>query len=486
MSATPICATIKIPSPLRRFTAGEAQLSLQAATVADALEQLCRQYPELRLQLLEPSGGLRSFVNLYLDKEDIRSLQGLATPLSVNSQIRIVPAIAGGASVESQAEPPPALPELNAQEMGRYSRHLMLPELGKAGQQKLKQARMLVVGAGGLGSPLCLYLAAAGVGTLGIVDPDSVEESNLQRQVLFGVSDLGAFKAERAAKRLRDLNPHIDIHSHRQALTADNALALIGDYDLVIDGTDNFPTRYLVNDACVMLGKPNIYGSIFRFDGQATLFSYQDGPCYRCLYPQPPPPGLVPSCAEGGVLGVLPALIGSIQATEAIKLATGIGTTLKGRLLLYDALQMQFDELRIQRDPHCCLCGEQPSQTQLVDYQQFCGIAAPEPHPFDEISVEQLQQRLAGPEPPLLVDVREAFEVEICRIPGARHVPVQQVEQHLHQWDRQAELVVHCKSGVRSAKVCALLLEHGFRRPLNLSGGVLAWVERIDPSQQRY
>lgn len=379
------------------------------------------------------------------------------------------------------------LPPLSAEEMGRYSRHIMLPELGKSGQQKLKQARMLLVGAGGLGSPLCLYLAAAGVGTLGVIDPDTVEDSNLQRQILFGISDIGASKSERAVLRMRDLNPHLDITPYRETLSAENALSIIRDYDLVIDGTDNFPTRYLVNDACVMLGKPNIYGSIFRFEGQATLFNYEDGPCYRCLYPQPPPPGLVPSCAEGGVLGVLPALIGSIQATEAIKVVTGIGSTLKGRLLLYDALQMQFDEVSIRRDSHCCVCGDHPTQTQLVNYQQFCGIPETmEPLPFGEITPQELQQRMEGDKPPLLLDVREPFEVEICCIPGALHLPMQQVSAHLEEWDRKQEVVVYCKSGARSAKICALLLEQGFHRPLNLKGGILAWIDSVDPSLHRY
>lgn len=379
------------------------------------------------------------------------------------------------------------LPPLSAEEMGRYSRHIMLPELGKPGQQKLKQARVLLVGAGGLGSPLCLYLAAAGVGTLGVIDPDTVEDSNLQRQILFGISDIGASKSERAVLRMRDLNPHLDITPYRETLSAENALSIIRDYDLVIDGTDNFPTRYLVNDACVILDKPNIYGSIFRFEGQATLFNYEGGPCYRCLYPQPPPPGLVPSCAEGGVLGVLPALIGSIQATEAIKVVTGIGTTLNGRLLLYDALHMQFDEVSIKRNSGCCVCGDHPTQTQLVDYQQFCGIpVTEEPPPYGEITPRELQQRLQSADPPLLLDVREPFEVEICHIPGALHLPMQQVSAHLEEWDRKQEIVVHCKSGARSAKICALLLEQGFRRPLNLKGGILAWIDCVDPSQHRY
>lgn len=321
-------ALLKIPSPLRRFTDGAPQVSVEASTVKDALAQLYQRYPEIRAQL-EEDGKLRHFVNLYLDSTDIAHLDGLDTVLVEDCELRIVPAIAGGTQ---------PLPDLSPAELSRYSRHLLLPEVGKVGQQKLKASRVLIIGAGGLGSPLCLYLAAAGVGTLGIVDHDQVDETNLQRQVIFGVSDIGSNKAERAAARVADLNPNVRTRTYTEPLTSANALEILADYDVVIDGTDNFPTRYLVNDACVLLNKPNVYGSIFRFEGQASVFNYDGGPCYRCLYPEPPPPGMVPSCAEGGVLGVLPATIASMQANEALKIITGSGKVMSGRLVLYDAL----------------------------------------------------------------------------------------------------------------------------------------------------
>ncbi|MBR9911544.1 MAG: molybdopterin-synthase adenylyltransferase MoeB [Gammaproteobacteria bacterium] len=379
------------------------------------------------------------------------------------------------------------LPELNAGELARYSRHLTLPEFGKLGQQKLKAAKVLVVGAGGLGSPLCLYLAAAGVGTLGIVDPDRVDESNLQRQVLFGVSDIGENKAARAARRLQDLNPNTRTRVYDTALTAANALEIIGDYDLVIDGTDNFPTRYLVNDACVILGKPNVYGSIFRFEGQASVFHHQGGPCYRCLFPQPPPPGSVPSCAEGGVLGVLPAIIASIQATEAVKIITGMGTSLSGRLLLYDALDMKFEELRLHRNTDCLVCGDNPSVRQLIDYQQFCGVPSQAPAAaYPEISVQVLKQRLEAGESLLIVDVRESYERDICKLPNSVHIPMQALAEHLPELPREREIIVHCKSGGRSAMVCEQLLAEGFTAPTNLKGGILAWADEIDSDMTRY
>ncbi len=470
-------ATVKIPSPLRHFTGSQSQLTLEAATVQEALDQLLIQCPQLRPQLLDDDGHLRNFVNLYLNKVDIREQQGLATALQDNCELRIVPAIAGGEE----------LPLLKPDELIRYSRHLTLPEVGIAGQQKLKAAKILIVGAGGLGSPLCLYLAAAGIGSLGIIDYDQVDESNLQRQILFGVSDLGESKARRAAARIRDLNPFTEVRTYEQALKADNALDIIADYDLVIDGTDNFPTRYLVNDACVLLDKPNIYGSIFRFDGQASVFHYDGGPCYRCLYPEPPPPGMVPSCAEGGVLGVLPAIIASIQATEAIKITTGIGEVLSGRLLLYDALQMRFDELQVRRKTTCSLCGDKPSITELIDYETFCGIPpTPARVPWGEISVGELKSRLENEESLTIVDVREPYEWEICHLATARLIPVNDFANHLHEFDPDQEIILHCKSGSRSAQVCQFLLDQGFARPVNLQGGILAWAREIDPAMKQY
>ena len=405
---------MKIPSPLRRFTDNQSQINLDANTAEEAISLVCQQYPQIKTQLVGEDGKLRNFVNVYLNKEDINQKQGLSTPLKENDELRIVPAIAGGEET---------LPELNAAELTRYSRHLMLPEVGIEGQQKLKAAKVLIIGAGGLGSPLCLYLAAAGVGSIGIVDHDDVDETNLQRQIIFGVSDIGLNKAERAAIRMRELNPNTQIQTYQTLLNAENALDIIKDYDLIIDGTDNFPTRYLVNDACVLLNKPNIYGSIFRFEGQASVFNYMDGPCYRCLYPESPPPGMVPSCAEGGVLGVLPAIIASIQATEAVKIITGIGKTLSGRLLLYDALLMQFEELTLHKNPQCSLCGEQPNITELIDYQQFCGIPAKSEMPqYEEISVRALKLRQDNGETLIILDVREPFERDICRLENSLHI----------------------------------------------------------------
>ncbi len=469
---------IKLPSPLRRFTDAHSQVEVEASTVAEAIEILCQRYPDIKPQLVDDQGILRNFVKLYLDKVDINQLAGMETLLNEGAELRIVPAIAGGQQ---------QLPGLDAAELARYSRHIMLPEFGKEGQQKLKASRVLIVGAGGLGSPLCLYLAAAGVGTLGIVDHDCVDESNLQRQVLFGVTDIGHNKAARAARRLRDLNPHTKVRVYETALTAANALEIIQDCDLVVDGTDNFPTRYLVNDACVLLGKPNVYGSIFRFDGQCSVFNYQGGPCYRCLYPEPPPPGMVPSCAEGGVLGVLPAIIASIQATEAIKIITGIGQSLSGRLLLYDALGMQFEELGLNKSPHCVICSDQPSLTQLVDYQHFCGIAAdPQQTPVEEISVQALKERLDAGELITILDVREPYERDICHIDGSRHIPMQEISDHIDEFERDREIIVHCKSGTRAAQVCELLGQQGFKRPKNLEGGILAWAREIDPGMRTY
>ncbi|MCX4024828.1 molybdopterin-synthase adenylyltransferase MoeB [Endozoicomonas sp. SM1973] len=471
-------ATIKIPSPLRRFTQQQSSLILEANTVEEAIHSLCSQYPELKLQLFDEAGQLRNFVNLYLNKVDIKQQHGMQTQLPKNSELRIVPAIAGG-SIAEQA--------LSPAELSRYSRHLMLPEIGEAGQLKLKAARVLIIGVGGLGSPLSLYLAASGIGKLGIIDHDVVEESNLQRQILFTNNDLDAAKVLQAKAKLTALNPYVNISTYNEALTTDNALNIIKDYDLIIDGTDNFPTRYLVNDACILLNKPNIYGSIFRFEGQATVFHYQDGPCYRCLYPEPPPPGLVPSCAEGGVLGVLPGLIATIQATEAIKIITDTGESLSGRLILYDALSMRFDELAIQKDTNCCVCGNKPSITKLIDYQQFCGIPKqPAQKQYQEISVAQLKQRIDAGEVLTILDVREQYEVNICRIKNSVHIPMAEVASQLNQFDKTQEIIVHCKTGGRSAKTCELLLQHGFKKLVNLSGGIIAWANEIEPSMVKY
>jgi len=381
------------------------------------------------------------------------------------------------------------LPSLSNEEIRRYSRHLILPEFGMEGQRKLKQGSVLLIGTGGLGSPLALYLAAAGVGHIGLVDFDIVDESNLQRQIIHGTSTLGIRKTESAKMRLRDLNPHIDIATYDVQITSDNAFDLIRPYDVIVDGTDNFPTRYLTNDACVMLGKPNVYGSIFRFEGQATVFSPKHGgPCYRCLYPEPPPPGLVPSCAEGGVLGVLPGVIGTIQATEAIKLLTGIGEPLIGRLLLYDALAMRFRELKLRRNPDCPVCGDHPTVTELIDYQQFCGISPEEAHrdATIEITPAEVADWLHSDNPPFLLDVREPNEWEICRIPGAVRISVNELAERMNELDSAVEMVVYCRSGVRSARAVELLRQAGFRKVKNMAGGILRWSDEVDPGVPKY
>jgi adenylyltransferase/sulfurtransferase len=367
-----------------------------------------------------------------------------------------------------------------------------MPEVGVEGQRKLKAAKVLCIGAGGLGSPVAMYLTAAGVGTLGLVDFDVVDFSNLQRQILHGTPDVGRSKLASAQDRLRALNPEIGIETYETALSSQNALELFEPYDVIVDGTDNFPTRYLVNDACVLLGKPNAYGSIFRFEGQASVFFAKEGPCYRCLYPEPPPPGLVPSCAEGGVLGVLPGIIGTIQAMETIKLILGIGEPLIGRFLIFDALRMKFRELKLKKDPDCPVCGTHPTVTQLIDYEQFCGIhpAAPEPvavqNTATDITSVELKQRLDHGDNLTLVDVREPNEYQINRIPGTVLIPLGDIPKRYTELNPDAEIVVHCKMGGRSAKAADFLRSVGFKKVLNLKGGILDWIDKVDPTQPKY
>ena len=386
---------------------------------------------------------------------------------------------------------PIELPELTRDDLTRYARHLILPEVGIEGQQKLKAARVLCVGTGGLGSPLAFYLAAAGIGTLGLVDFDVVDASNLQRQIIHSTKDVGRKKLDSAEEKLVALNPAIKVIKHETMLTSTNALEILRDYDIVVDGTDNFPTRYLVNDACVLLGKPNVYGSIFRFEGQASVFATREGPCYRCLYPEPPPPGMVPSCAEGGVLGVLPGLVGVIQATEAIKLILGKGEPLVGRLLLVDALTMRFRELKLRKSPDCPVCGAKPTVTKLIDYQQFCGI---EPKATQEktlnngipqMSVQELKQRLDGGEDVFVLDVREPYEIQIANI-GGKLIPMNEVPGRLAEIPQDREVVVYCRSGARSQRVAEFLAQQGHPNVKNLAGGILAWANQIDPTMSKY
>ena len=479
--------TVRIPTPLRPFTGHQAAVTLEGATIGEVLSQLTATYTDLRPHLYDKDGRLRSFVNVYLNDEDIRHLGREATPIGAADTVSIVPSVAGGVGV---AEPP----ELTRDEVQRYSRHLILPEVGLDGQRKLKAARVLCVGAGGLGSPAALYLAAAGVGTLGLVDFDVVDVTNLQRQILYSTLDVGRPKLEAAAERLTGLNPDLNVRTHETRLTSANALDLFRQYDVIVDGADNFPTRYLVNDACVLTGKPNAYGSIFRFEGQASVFATPDGPCYRCLYPEPPPPGLVPSCAEGGVLGVLPGIVGTIQATEALKLILGSGTTLAGRLLLLDAWTMEFRTLKTRRDPECPVCGDHPSITALIDYEQFCGVApvaspaAGLPAEF-ETTVQELKTRLDRREDIWILDVREPNEFQICRIPGSTLIPLGELPARLTEVPHGADapdIIVHCKMGGRSAKAVNLLRERGFTRVQNLKGGILQWIKDVDPTQMPY
>jgi sulfur-carrier protein adenylyltransferase/sulfurtransferase len=382
----------------------------------------------------------------------------------------------------------PETATLSNDEILRYSRHLIMPEVGMEGQLKLKAARVLCIGAGGLGSPLALYLGAAGVGTLGIVDFDVVDYTNLQRQIIHTTADVGRKKLDSAADKLKAINPLINLRTFDTRLSSDNALELFRDFDIIADGTDNFPTRYLVNDACVITGKPNVYGSIFRFEGQASVFATEQGPCYRCLYPEPPPPGLVPSCAEGGVLGILPGLVGVIQATEVIKLILGKGEPLIGRLLLVDALAMKFRELRLRKNPDCPVCGTHPTITKLIDYNEFCGIRgeeAPVETGVPEIQVEELKRRLDGGEDVFVLDVREPHEYQICNI-GGHLIPLGDLPNRVHELDSSREIVAHCRSGARSAKAVNFLRQAGFRKVHNLSGGILAWADRVDPKMPKY
>jgi adenylyltransferase/sulfurtransferase len=386
---------------------------------------------------------------------------------------------------------PTALPELTTDDLSRYSRHLILPEVGMEGQRRLKAAKVLCVGTGGLGSPLAFYLAAAGIGTLGLVDFDVVDASNLQRQIIHSTKDIGRKKLDSAAEKLTALNPALNVVKHETMLTSANALEILKDYDIVADGTDNFPTRYLVNDACVLLGKPNAYGSIFRFEGQASVFATKEGPCYRCLYPEPPPPGLVPSCAEGGVLGILPGLVGVIQATEVIKLILGKGNPLIGRLLLVDALGMRFRELKLRKNPECPVCGDNPTVKELIDYEHFCGIV-PESkeeksvkNGIPQLAVKELKSRIDKGEDVFILDVREPYEYQIAQI-GGKLIPQNDVPQRLNEIPRDREIIVQCRSGARSQKIAEFLKQSGYPQVANLAGGILAWSDEIDPKVQKY
>lgn len=484
---------VLIPTALRRYANDQNAIEVEGAKVGEAMNDLVTKHPDLKNHLFDESGVIRNFVNVYLNDEDIRALDMNDTDVKDGDEITLVPAVAGGNYLDIAT----GGIDLSKDEVERFSRHLILPEVGMEGQKKLKAASILLIGTGGLGSPLGMYLAAAGIGRLGLVDFDVVDKSNLQRQVIHGTKDVGRRKNDSAKERIADINPHVQVDTYETGLMSDNALEIIKDYDIVIDGTDNFPTRYLVNDACVLLNKPNVYGSIFRFEGQNSVFWAEHGPCYRCLYPEPPPPGMVPSCAEGGVIGILPGIIGLIQANEAVKLIIGQGTPLTGRFLTFNALDMKFRELKLRKDPNCPICGENPTITELIDYHEFCGV----PHPDDaaaeaaeadedlapdEITPAQVQDKLANNGGAELIDVREPHEYEICRIDGAKLIPLSEFENRIDEIDPDKEIILHCKMGGRSAKAQDILYANGYQNVLNMVGGITRWADDVDPSLPKY
>ncbi len=487
--------TITVPTALRRFAGNQPSVEVAGHTIQEILKDLIRQHPQLGQHLYDKDGKLRNFVRIYVNDEDIRAT-GDHTPVKEGDEIAIVPSIAGGVEpiIKDRAK-------LTNDDIKRYSRHLILPEVGMEGQERIKAAKVLLIGSGGLGSPLALYLTAAGVGTIGMVEFDTVDFSNLQRQILHFTPDVGKHKLQSAEEKLKAINPNLKFIPHKTKITSDNALDLIKDYDLVIDGTDNFPTRYLVNDACVMLKKPNVYGSIFRFEGMASVFApHLGGPCYRCWYPEPPPPGMVPSCAEGGVLGVICGIIGNIQANEAVKLIIGKGKPLMGRLLRFDAMDMSFREYKIPKDPNCPVCGKNPTITKLIDYLEFCGIGRGEAGGTsgdsiveedeglgpDDISVETLKKMRDAKQDFILVDVRNPDEFQISQIEGSVKLPLPDLPQRFQELPKDKLLVVHCKMGGRSARAVNFLKQQGYSQVKNVAGGINAWAERIDPDIPQY
>jgi len=465
---------ILIPTPLRPYVDGRDTLELEGASVGELLERLAGEHTALKQHLFAADGRLRSFVNVYVNDRDIRRLEHQETRVSPGDTVSIIPSIAGGTGGAVADQRP------------KLSHEEILRDVGVEGQKKLKAARVLLVGAGGLGSPAALYLAAAGVGTLGLVDFDVVDKTNLQRQILHGTSAVGTPKLESARARIQDLNPNVQVETFETRLTSQNALDIIREFDVVADGTDNFPTRYLVNDACVLLGKPNVYGSIFRFEGQASVFYAKEGPCYRCLYAEPPPAGLVPSCAEGGVLGVLPGIIGSIQAMETIKLIVGAGEPLIGRLLLFDALKLQFRELKLEKDPDCPVCGRNPTVTQLIDYEAFCGIGAEPVYDGADVTADEVKGELDAGKELVLLDVRDPHEYEITHIDGAKFIPLGELPARLDELDDHADVVTYCHHGARSLKALEILKAAGFAKVRSLRGGIDAWAVNVEREMPRY
>ena len=482
---------VTIPASLKTYVGGTNVVELSGKTVGELLSKLKERYPDIKSHLYDEHGNLRNFVNVYVGSRDIRHLNQLETPIQEQSEVTIVPSVAGGSISDIFRERAKGVGFSN-EEIKRYSRHLIMPEVGMEGQKRLKSARVLCIGTGGLGSPVSMYLAAAGVGILGLIDFDVVDETNLQRQIVHGQSKLGKRKVESARETLREINPFIEIRTHDMKLTSGNALEIFNMYDVIIDGTDNFATRYLVNDACVLLGKPNVYGSIFRFEGLVTVFHPPESACYRCLYPEPPPPGLVPSCAEGGVLGVLPGIIGVIQATEAVKLILGIGESLEGRLLSFDALSMRFKQFELRKDKNCPICGKERKIHELIDYEEFCGLGRGEERKpeessspeVEEVDPEELKRMLEGSNPPLVLDVREPHEYEIVNM-GGKLIPVGQISERMNELPLDKDIVVHCHHGMRSLRAAQILTNSGFKRVKSLAGGIDRWVLEVDPSLPR-
>ncbi|MDR2554649.1 MAG: molybdopterin-synthase adenylyltransferase MoeB [Fibromonadaceae bacterium] len=469
---------VLIPYALRFATERNAEVEVSGSTVREIINSLVNAHPDIKAHLFADNDTLRDFINLFVDGKNVNSLQGLDTPVADNGEVMIVPAIAGGSGEST----------LTNDEISRYSRHLLLPEIGVEGQQKLKAAKVLIIGTGGLGAPLALYLSAAGVGTIGLVDFDVVDESNLQRQIIHSTRDVGRPKVASAKDRIKGVNPLVNVIVHNTMLTSQNALDIIGDYDIVADGTDNFQTRYLVNDACVFLGKPNVYGSVFQFEGQSSVFGAKDGPCYRCLYPSPPPPGLVPSCAEGGVMGVLPGIIGTIQAAETIKLIVGGAKPLVGRLLHFDAWRMAFRELKLDKDENCPVCGKNPSIRELIDYEQFCGLKKnQDSEPIETITAIDLKQRLDKGDKIQFIDIREPHERAIVKFPNAKIMPLGQLVRRMDELDTSIDSVFLCKIGQRSILGIRALREAGYKgRLLNLQDGLNAWARNVDTSMPVY
>jgi sulfur-carrier protein adenylyltransferase/sulfurtransferase len=476
-----------IPTAFRQHTNNEDELQLNSRDVRGALLELVTSFPGLKRYLYSDNGRLRNFINIYLNEEDIRYISGEDTKLKDGDTLMIVPSVAGGRSNVHEEEEEEEKEDItfSGSELARYSRHLIMPEVGLEGQKALKAASVLIIGAGGLGTPSATYLAAAGVGRIGIVDFDTIERSNLHRQVLYSEKDVGRSKADVAKERLLQINPNVSIELHKVRLDSSNALEILKDYDIILDGTDNFATRYLVNDACVLLGKPNVYASIFRFEGQASVFATSKIACYRCLYPSPPPPQLIPSCAEGGVLGVLPGIMGSIQAAEAIDLIIGKGTSLANRLLLFNALDMKFKELKLRKNPDCVICGPYPTITKLIDYEAFCGVAE-ELSPDMEVTARQLKDWMDQKKDIVVVDVREPWEYEINHIEGSRLIPLAQLPERMNELSTADQIVVQCQAGTRSAQATRFLNSMGFKKAKNLKGGIKAWGQEVDPLMQMY